>query len=226
VARLTPSEVLDERKRDTAALQRPIVTHGRFFLAGGTAVGLHLGNRLSRDLDWFTEASFDAQRLTQALLSLPVKPSVVSPPQADTARVFYGPKDDLLETSFIRYSTVPARPSIMDVNGVKLPVADLETLAAMKAAAIVTRGEKRDFYDIHAIARAPGWSMERFVEIAERRARISPVQLRLGLTYFQDADHQEPALGVSIAWRIVKDDLVRDVTRAFDKQRGRGGPER
>lgn len=198
MARLTPDEVLEPRQRDAAALQAPVVTHGRFFLAGGTAVALHLGNRLSRDLDWFTGESFDAARLTQALLKLPVKPSAVAKPRPDTARVFYGPKNDLLETSFIRYSTVPARPSIMDVSGVKLPVADLETLAAMKAAAVVTRGEQRDFYDIHAITRARGWSMERFVEIGEKRARIAPVQLRLGLSYFGDADQQDPPRGVSI----------------------------
>jgi hypothetical protein len=222
VARLSRSQVLDEEKSRAVKLQMPIVAQGGFYLAGGTALALHLGHRLSRDLDWFRPAGFDAKRLTDALLQLPEKPTRVLPPQTDTVRVEYGK----LETSFIRFSVVQPRPLTMDVNGVKLPVADLETIAVMKAHAVINRGHKRDLIDVHALARAPGWSMELFVDNAVTKGRLSPHQLRLGLTYFRDADTQEPPKGSTVKWEQVKAELMRDVHRAFDKQRGRGGLER
>lgn len=221
--RLSPIQVLDEPKRTTITVQAPVVARGRFYLAGGSALALHLGHRVSNDLDWFTPSGFDAQQLTQVLLSLPTKPTRVEPPQPDTARVYYGE----LETSFIRYSVVSARPTIVEVEGVKLPVADLETIAVMKAGAVLNRGSKRDLVDIHALVRAPGWSMERFIDVAEKGASIAPGHLRLGLTYFGDADKQEMPAGASVQWDQVKKELLRDVTRAFDMlrerdRRGRG----
>ena len=223
MARLTLNEILDPPKRAAVENQAPIVKRGEFFLAGGTALALHLGHRRSRDLDWFTRHHFDADSLTKALKCLPEPPTKVAEPRQDTVRVFYGE----LETSFIRYAQVQATPITVDVGGMKLPIADLETIAAMKAGAVIGRGEARDFVDIHALTRAQGWSMERFVEVAVARARIAPGQLRLGLTYFRDAEKKSPIEYCSRAeWEKVKRELTRDVVRAFDKQRDRGGPER
>lgn len=221
MARLTPAEVLDQPKRDAVENQAPVVKHGEFYLAGGTALALQLGHRRSRDLDWFTHHHFDAERLTKVLQSLPRPPTSIEPPRPDTARVFYGE----LETSFIRYAGVRARPLTVEVQGVKLPIADLETVAAMKAGAVIGRGESRDFIDIHALVRSPGWSMERFVDVAITRARISPGQLRLGLTYFRDAETRPVRDCTAREWETIKRDLFRDVTRAFDRlhERGRNG---
>lgn len=222
MARLTPAEVLDPPKREAVENQAPIVKHGEFYLAGGTALALQLGHRRSRDLDWFTHHHFDSERLTKALQSLPRPPTSVEPPRPDTARVYYGE----LETSFIRFAGVRASPFVVEVEGVKLPIADLETSAAMKAGAVIGRGEARDFIDIHALVRSPGWSMDRFVDVAVTRAGISPVQLRLGLTYFRDAETRPVRDCTDREWEKIKRDLFRDVTRTFDKRRQRGGPER
>jgi Nucleotidyl transferase AbiEii toxin, Type IV TA system len=46
-------EVLDPEKRRVIALQGAMVHEQSFFLAGGTGLGLRLGHRLSRDIDWF-----------------------------------------------------------------------------------------------------------------------------------------------------------------------------
>ncbi len=75
MARLKPAEVLDEAKREAAAAQAPVVAKGKFYLAGGTALALHLGHRLSRDLDWFTAHPFDGEQLAKALPLLPLKPT-------------------------------------------------------------------------------------------------------------------------------------------------------
>ncbi len=42
-----------------------------FYLAGDTGLALHLGNRLSRDLDFFSPELFDEETLLHRLQSLP-----------------------------------------------------------------------------------------------------------------------------------------------------------
>ena len=46
--------ILTPTQRSVLQHLSPIVTQSGFYLAGGTAVALHLGHRRSQDLDWFT----------------------------------------------------------------------------------------------------------------------------------------------------------------------------
>lgn len=47
--------------------QAALAAESCWYLAGGSALALHLGHRTSRDLDWFSEKTFDQQALRQAL---------------------------------------------------------------------------------------------------------------------------------------------------------------
>jgi hypothetical protein len=59
-------EVLAPRRQRVLARVGPLLTRHGFYLAGGTAVALHLGHRRSVDLDWFTAARLpDPLRLAQ-----------------------------------------------------------------------------------------------------------------------------------------------------------------
>jgi Nucleotidyl transferase AbiEii toxin, Type IV TA system len=78
----------------------------------------------------------------------------------------------------------------MKLAGTEIPLADLELMAAMKAAALHDRGAKRDFIDIHAICSQPAWSVPRFIEHAARMLPLEPAQIRLALTYYVDADKE------------------------------------
>jgi hypothetical protein len=64
-----------------------------------------------------------------------------------------------LETSFISYEQVPAHPESFSVGGTTIPIADIEILSAMKAAALHDRGARRDVIDAHGISRLSGWSV-------------------------------------------------------------------
>jgi hypothetical protein len=55
-------EVLSRNQKRVLAELGPFLTGSGFYLAGGTAVALHLGHRRSVDLDWFT-----AERLPDPL---------------------------------------------------------------------------------------------------------------------------------------------------------------
>lgn len=210
-------EVLDKDKKRVIRLQAELVREGRFFLAGGTGLGLRLGHRLSEDLDWFTPTPFEAKRLITKLSSLSEKPTDIVQHGAQTVRAYY----KKLETSFIAYAQVPARPEQVHVAGVEIPLADIPIIAAMKAAALHDRGARRDFIDVHAIVSLPGWSIARFIEHASRELPLEPKQIALSLTYFADADKDEMPRGSKVSWDRVKKDLEKGV-RDWQRKRDRG----
>jgi hypothetical protein len=210
-------QVLDRRKTRVIRLQAELARDGGFFLAGGTGLGLRLGHRLSNDLDWFTPHHFNAKDLERRLGALAEKPTKVALQSAHTVRAYYG----TLETSFITYGQVPASPESVQVAGAEIPLADLEIMAAMKAAAVHDRGAKRDFIDIHAITSHPGWSVGRFIEHAVQVLPFQPEQVTRALTYFADADKDVMPDGCKVSWKKVKDDLTKGV-RAWERKRNSG----
>jgi hypothetical protein len=209
--------VLDGDKRRVIALQTEVIEREQFFLAGGTGLGVRLRHRVSRDIDWFTAKPFDATRVAQALGALAEKPTDVTVQGPHTVRAYYG----TLETSFIQYTQVSARPEVLTEGKLKIPVADMETLALMKAAALHDRGTQRDFIDVHAICATPGWSVARFIDVATTRLPFSPMQIKLALTYFEDADRQALPIDYSVPWKQVKADLQRGVQK-WERSRDRG----
>lgn len=188
-------------------LQAELVREGEFFLAGGTGLGLRLGHRLSDDLDWFTPKRFDAKELLARLGRLSERPTRTKQDGRHTVRAYYG----TLETSFIAYEQVPARPEQLTVGGTEIPVADIDILAAMKAAVVHDRGAKRDFIDVHAIAGLSDWSLGRFIEHGARMLPLAAKQVALALTYFVDADKQPMPRGCKVSWDFVKAELTKGV---------------
>lgn len=154
--------------------------------------------------------------LRKTLDNLPEKPTqtTVGP---YTLRAHYGE----LETSFTRYTQVTARPELLPIGDLKIPVADVETFALMKAAAVHDRGTKRDFIDIHAICSAPGWSVGRFIDLATSWLPLTARQMKLALTYFADADHPRLPIQYGSPWNKVKTDLEQGVQQ-WERSRSRG----
>jgi hypothetical protein len=217
------NQILDSAKIRAIRVQAAVVRDGQFFLAGGTALGLRLRHRRSRDLDWFTAAGFDAAHLGKTLDGLSEKPTKMEQHGPTTIRVYYGE----LETSFIRYTQVSAAPESLNLSGVEIPIADMNLIAAMKAAAVHDRGKRRDFIDIHAIASQPGWSVARFIEHASTKLPLLPEQVARSLTYFveADADDEQP-MGYASSWEAVKKDLARGVQEWERDRREREAVER
>jgi hypothetical protein len=199
--------VLDRSKVRVIRVQAALVRRADFFLAGGTGLGLRLGHRFSNDLDWFTARRFSAAELKEKLHELPEKPSKIEQQGPQTLRAYYG----TLETSFIAYAQVPAKPEKVTVAGAEIPLADLEVMAAMKAAAAHDRGSKRDLIDIHAISSQPGWSVSRFISHAAQLLPLQPEQVARSLIYFADADKEPMPAGCKVSWAKVKGDLAKGV---------------
>jgi hypothetical protein len=129
---------------------------------------------------------------------------------------------DRLETSFISYQQVPAQTDVLKVKGTDIPIAKIELIAVMKAAAVHDRGKKRDFIDIHAICSQPDWSASRFITHASRNIPLHPKQIALALTYFADAERDPTPEGCKVSWEKVKTDVSKWVLEwERNLQRGR-----
>ncbi len=173
------------------------ITRG-FYLAGGSALALHLGHRLSVDLDFFTAQSFDALALSRRLA------------QADTFAQDQRKKDTLLGTfaqvkvSFFRYSYPMLAATTTVLN---TAIASVPDIGAMKLEAIGTRGKKRDFIDLYFICRA-GQTLEDVLD--GYREKYKGVEVNLvhyvkALTYFEEAEADPmPRMLKRVSWSQVK----------------------
>jgi hypothetical protein len=206
---------LDAEKIRIIKLQAEAVREGAFFLAGGTGLAVRLHHRVSNDLDWFTGEAFDADELRRKLESAPIPPTHIEQQSPHTLRAYYG----TFETSFILVRQIPVETEELSVRkGVSIPIAKLELLALMKAAAVHDRGTKRDFVDIYAICGEPGWSVPRFIEHAAAALPLQPEQIALALTYFADAELQPMPAQCTLSWSLIKKTLTAGV-RAWEATR-------
>jgi hypothetical protein len=203
-------EILSRNQQRVLSELGPILTDHSFYLAGGTALALHLGHRRSVDLDWFTaERLPDPLRLGQRLRELTasfVAENVAPGTLYGSAR---GVRVGLLE---YRY---PLLGSLRSWRRRAL-VAARRDLAAMKIAAVAQRGAKKDFVDIFALG-SRRFSLREMLRCYQRKYAIHDLaHVLYGLAYFDDADRERmPPLLWDANWRTVKRTIrgwVREVT--------------
>ncbi|HSN97527.1 MAG TPA: nucleotidyl transferase AbiEii/AbiGii toxin family protein [Candidatus Nanopelagicales bacterium] len=173
-----------------------------YYLAGGTAIALHLQHRRSLDLDLFSlsrEANLDALR-AEVQAALP-EARVLGITDA-SLRIVLGD----VPVDVVRYPYAPLDPPHAGPEGIR--IAGLRDLAAMKLAAIARRGLRRDFWDLFAILHA-GISLEGAAsDFLQRfgRSEADLYHVLRALTYFEDAE-RDPVLprGLSAArWEKIK----------------------
>jgi len=196
----------DAEKRAVAERQLPMVRADEFYMAGGSALALRLGHRTSHDIDRFSPKAFDAKRLVETLSELKGKPTRVEINGPHTVRAYYGN----LETSFIRYTQIPAETEMVScTSSLSLPVGKMKLLSGMKAGAVFHRGQKKDFVDV-----------ARFIENAAEKLPIPPSEMARALLYFRDAEQTAMPENCSVTWNAVKTHVergVRDWERSLGK---------
>jgi len=169
-----------------------------FYLAGGTAAALHLGHRISVDLDFFGPEAFDSAELAGQLAEVgQFQLDRIAP---DTLL------GDLMgvKISFFRYRyPMLAEPTI--VSAVR--IASLPDIAAMKLDAVSRRGTKRDFVDLYFIAQS-GISLSDAVAWYQRKYAgldVNVVHVVKSLAYFADAElDPSPRMLVNFSWDAAK----------------------
>ncbi|MCX7855162.1 MAG: nucleotidyl transferase AbiEii/AbiGii toxin family protein [Anaerolineae bacterium] len=183
-------------------------TVAEFYLAGGSALALHLGHRVSVDLDFFTPQDDYAQEpLIQELQR--VGHLTVRQQKPGTLNAIL----EGTQVSFFIYP-YPILGEFWDLWGVR--VVSVLDLALMKLAAIGQRGRKRDFIDLYFICHS-GYSLAHLLaRMPEKFPRVEYPSYHLlrALAYFQDAEEDEmPRMLAPCHWAQVKRFFQAEVRR-------------
>jgi len=175
-------------------------SHG-FYLGGDTAVALHLGHRRSIDFDWFTQ-----DRLGDPLLlAEEVRRAGLAVANAQVAHGTLHAVIGGVRVSFLEYLYAPISKPVAWID-TPILLASLDDLGCMKLAAIAQRGSRKDFIDLHFIAREHK-PIEELVELYRKKYSTGDIaHVLIGLTYFEDAENEQPPIMLrGAAWEEVKE---------------------
>jgi hypothetical protein len=173
-----------------------------FYLAGGTALALQLGHRVSYDLDFFS---------TTNPLGMVERSALARRLQSITPAVIKHEQDEQLyasvmgtEVSFI-FQHHPLLFPLTEINDLQL--AHPMDIGLMKLSAIKDRGTRRDFMDLYCLRKvAP---LKILFELLPKKYFDRPdftVHLAYALQYFEDAENDARELQMlqPVKWFDVK----------------------
>lgn len=179
---------------------------GNFYLAGGTALAIQLGHRLSIDLDWFSAKDFSRDALRENLSQLG---------RFEITEEEVGTLHGLLDgvrISFLRYA-YPLLFPLVEFEGVQL--ADERDIAAMKLDAVSSRGSKKDFIDIYFLLEK--YSLSELLMIFEKKyagIKFNKLHILKSLSYFDNAENEPmPIMLKSVSWEEVKKKVIAESNR-------------
>jgi predicted nucleotidyltransferase component of viral defense system len=185
----------------------------KFYLAGGTALSLQLGHRLSVDLDFFSPTE-DIPTIRPALEKslAPFHPTL-----ADSAwgNLVYLVRD--VRIGFYGYGYELVAPLVESENA---HLASIEDIALMKLDALLARAARKDFYDLYFICQKV--SLRQILNLAPQKypsTRDFETQTVKRLTYFENAEQDiDPTLLPPVLWEMVKEyfrEQAKDIGRGW-----------
>ena len=139
----SPEQALTPEQAALARAAGPCLGDWGLLLAGGTALSCHLGHRRSRDLDWFGPVP-ETATILRVFPGAVVERDEHQPGRHVILRC-PGTKVELVGATMRHEGKVEILP------GVAIPA--LEECAAMKMAAAINRGRRRDLVDVAFLLR-------------------------------------------------------------------------
>lgn len=183
------------------------------YLAGGTALALQLGHRISFDLDFYIPKKFNEVSLLKELKKIaPFE-------ETDLAKLTILGNFPNVRFSIFYYEYPLIKPFVKYQN---VNIASLEDISAMKIGAVSSRGTKRDFVDLFFLVKH-GFSLNQMLVFYNDKygnfANLYAHILR-SLVYFDDADIDERELKMIIPcnWLEVKKYFQKEVPKILDEE--------
>ena len=171
-----------------------------YYLAGGTALAIYFGHRLSVDLDWFTsqnmgDALILAQKLRTAGFNFKTDQTAPGTLHGSIAKV---------RVTFLEFHYPLLKP-LVHWKEMDCSLASLEDLACMKLSAIAQRGARKDFCDIYALG-TKRFEFKEMLELYQRKFKIQDISHVLyGVVYFDDAEKERmPKMLWDVKWAEIK----------------------
>lgn len=181
------------------------------YLAGGSALALQIGHRRSEDFDFFSPQEFSPIELSKAL-------SRVGKFQTTFAKgiTLLGTFNEV-KFSYFQYN-YPLLDTAITYKDVVL--AQQKDIAAMKLAAIMDRGKKRDFVDLFVLTQHE-LSFDDMLELYDRKYHAlenNLFSLIRAINYFDEADTTEmPNMLIPLSWENVKKFFIAESMRLAKK---------
>jgi len=187
-----------------------------FYLAGGTALALQLGHRLSVDLDFFSQTQSDIPALIE-----PLRHALkdFSPTLSDSSwgnLVFLA---DNVRVGFYGYGYDLVQP-LLKIDGFSL--ASVEDIGLMKLDTLLSRASRKDFHDLYELCKRI--ELRQLLDLAPRKfpdVRDFEAQVARHLAYFDRAEQETPVpLIEQVEWETVKDwfrQQARDIGNSWLK---------
>ncbi len=201
------------KKAFLRCVELPWLQDSSWYLAGGTALALQVGHRVSVDLDFFTEEKdFSVEEMERLLMSSGEWTTTLIE-RGTLYGIFEGAK-----MSFIAYPFFHPSENRLRCGAVTL--VSPEDIAAMKIVAVSQRGKKRDFIDLYWLAQnrisledAIRLSVERYPD----QHHNLPHFLK-SLVYFVDAEEDPmPNVFFSVDWKTVKVFFEKEIPLLAEK---------
>lgn len=171
------------------------------YLAGGTALALQIGHRISVDLDFFTPKKFKEKIFIQKLNKLPVNFRLERLGEG----TILGYLDKIRFSLFSYEYPLLAKPD----KFLGISIASVKDIAPMKLAAISDRGTKRDFTDIYFIMAVEKiFSLPEIFALYDKKFKVlqqNKLHILKSLVYFRDAEQNPmPKMIQNVDWLNIK----------------------
>ncbi len=179
------------------ALKDLIIKH-QGVLAGGTALALQIGHRISVDLDFFTTKGFSTDSLISEIKKTDLDFKVLSEGENSLVAAVEGVKFSLFQYDY---------PFVTPLKHKNVLIASVFDIAAMKLIAVSQRGTKRDFVDLYFILQTtPFYKIANHMVKRFGKERVNPIHIGKALMYFSDADYNpDPVyMGNKLKWEAIK----------------------
>jgi len=178
-----------------------------FSLVGGTALSLRYGHRSSVDLDLFYHEKFDSTLIEEELNGNFGDDYFTEGGHKNFGIFCYIKK---IKVDIVYFPQLPIAPFEIE-KGIRFySSADI---AAMKIQAILGRGKKKDFWDLHELLKH--YSLQQIMNWHKQKYpnQMLAISIPNAITYFVDADESEtPVSFKKQTWEGVKKEISRVVS--------------
>ena len=179
-----------------------IFEHSR--LVGGTALALQLGHRKSIDLDMFGSIEATSEEIQDACRNAG---ELEISKTSKNINIYWV---DGIKVDCVNYPYEWLEECKV-LNGLRL--ASVNDIAAMKISAVINRGTKKDFIDLHFLLKE--MSLNQILDLYDKKypdgSRFIAIK---SLTYFEDAESDPmPYMFNDVTWDDVKGSIISEVQK-------------
>ena len=210
------AKTLSSKTQKSLALLNTDILPKNTYMAGGSALALHFGHRYSIDFDFFSPISFSSSDVVRRLKKIG---SFI--PQTVLKNTLLGSFNQVkFSFFFYKYPLVFSTHKFLGIS-----LANPKDIGAMKIAAVMDRGTKKDFIDLYFLSKND-IDLETCFIIYNKKYKVlanNIYSIITSLSYFVDAENSEmPQMIEKVNWEEVKKFFEKEAVRLGKKYLTKG----